>query len=253
MIYSKIPKTEILEIIERIGPVIPMDIVKLIGLDTTIIGAVLAELEDSKKIKRTFLRKGSSPYYYTEDQISNLEKLSEILKSKDKETFEILKKEKVLRSVEIDPLTRVSLQKLKDFAAPIKDQNPQTKETELYYQYFLATEEEILAKLKAKSALYNKSEGIQKDISKIQKYKNINVQAKIEQPKDITYNKPRRKQIKKKVEDSKQLHLIQNDNIQQKIEEHQEESEFLSNIMKIFKEKNIEIIDLTKIKKDEYE
>ena len=101
------------------GPVQPVAISKHLSLDLIMSGALLSELVSSKKVKITNVKRGGSPYYYTEGQEAKLQQLSEHLNEREKEAYELLKEKKVLRDNESTPVERVALRAIKDYAIPL--------------------------------------------------------------------------------------------------------------------------------------
>ena len=108
-----------LEIIQKHGPVIPRDLVKEIGGDTFIVGAVLMQLKDSGKIFVSNTKVGGTPTYYCEGQEERLQNLEKYLNDKEKYAFNLLKESKVLRDYDQPTVVRLSLRLLKDFAIPL--------------------------------------------------------------------------------------------------------------------------------------
>jgi len=61
-------KEQVLEFVRHNGPIIPIDIKKKLGSDTTLIGAMLSELVTNKLVEITSVKKGGSPFYYVKGQ-----------------------------------------------------------------------------------------------------------------------------------------------------------------------------------------
>ncbi len=114
---QNIPNEKVLEIVRQ-GPTFPSKVAKALGGggDTMLIGAILSTLIGSGDLKVSTLKVGGSPLYYVPEQESKLEDFLSYLNEKDKRTFKLLKEEKVLLDSNQDPLTRVSLRVIKDFA-----------------------------------------------------------------------------------------------------------------------------------------
>jgi hypothetical protein len=114
---QNIPKDKILEVVRQ-GPTFPAKVAKQLGGggDTMLIGAILSTLISSGDVKVSHIKVGGSPLYYAPGQESKLEDFVNYLNDKDKNTFRLLKAEKVLQDSIQDPLTRVSLRGIKDFA-----------------------------------------------------------------------------------------------------------------------------------------
>ena len=114
---QNIPKEKILEVVKQ-GPTFPAKIAKQLGGggDTMLIGAILSTLISTGDIKVSTLKVGGSPLYYVPEQESKLEDFLSYMNEKDKRVFILLKAQKVLQDSAQDPLTRVSLRTIKDFA-----------------------------------------------------------------------------------------------------------------------------------------
>ncbi len=77
---------------------------------------MLSELSSKKSLKISALKVGGSPLYYVPGHEEKLLQFIQNLNEKDRRTLELLKDSQVLRDAEQDPLTRVSLRQIKDFA-----------------------------------------------------------------------------------------------------------------------------------------
>jgi hypothetical protein len=117
VMLQNIPNDKILEIVRQ-GPTFPAKVAKALGSggDTMLIGAILSTLISSGDLKVSTLKIGGSPLYYVPEQESKLEDFLSYLNEKDKKTFKLLKEQKILQDSTQDPLTRVSLRAIKDFA-----------------------------------------------------------------------------------------------------------------------------------------
>ena len=114
-------KEKIMLTISSKGPILPIHISKEIDQSMLFTSAFLSELIAEKKIKMSHMRVGSSPVYYLEEQLQNLERFSNYLKSKEKEAYAMLKENKFLEDIILQPAIRVALREIKDFA---KARNP---------------------------------------------------------------------------------------------------------------------------------
>jgi len=141
-------KDKILSLIRSKGPVIPKDISKNFKLDTFFSGAYLSELVETKKLNLTFIRVGGSPLYYLPDQKEQLQSFSKYLNEKDKTAFELLRKEKVLRDNELQPLFRVSMRNMKDFAIQLTVNLPTGQE--IFWKWYLLSKEDAEKIIKEK-------------------------------------------------------------------------------------------------------
>lgn len=143
------PQEDHLQVKERIisfigmrGPSLPVHIAKEINNSILFTSAFLSELISEKRLKISKLNVGNSSLYFIPGQELRLEGFSQHLKSKEKEAFELLKQEKILRDSEQHPAIRVALREIKDFAIPFK------KDEQIYWKYFSVSDPELIAKIK---------------------------------------------------------------------------------------------------------
>ena len=131
-----ITRERVLSVLQMRGPLIPVHIKKALGEgDTFIIGAVLTELKEAGKIRISNTKRGGSPYYYIPAHAAKLAEHIDDLGQKDARTARLLQEKKVLRDSTQDPLIRVSLRQIKDFAIPIEVTLPEGKE--IFWKWYL--------------------------------------------------------------------------------------------------------------------
>lgn len=130
-------KEKILWVLKKRGPSLPVHIATETGLSILFSSAFLSELLSEKKIKISIMRVGSSPIYFLEGQEYMLERFANSLKSKEKDAFVLLRKEKFLRDTEQTPAIRVALRAIGDFAVPFRKNN------EIFWRYYLTPESEF--------------------------------------------------------------------------------------------------------------
>ncbi|MBW2993126.1 hypothetical protein KY317_00965, partial [Candidatus Woesearchaeota archaeon] len=97
---------KVMEFIKTKGPVLPTQLSKIIGQDPLIASAYLSELTDRKKIKISHIKIGSSPVYYVNGQEPKLQELYAHLDEREKEAYDFLKKNKILRDIKQAPAIR---------------------------------------------------------------------------------------------------------------------------------------------------
>jgi hypothetical protein len=132
---------DVLRIVSDKGPIIPNDIRKTLGEpDSTLINVYLADLVAAHKTRKTTVKLGASSFYYTNDHKTKLEDLVEHLGEKDRRTANLLKEQGVLDASKQDPLTRVSLANIPDFAVPVKVKTSDGEKQ--FYRWFLLDSEE---------------------------------------------------------------------------------------------------------------
>jgi hypothetical protein len=132
---------DVYRVVQQYGPIIPNSIKQQLEQpDPTMINVYLSQLKEQGKIFFTKMQLGTSMFAYTKEQIPKLEELQKHLDEKDERTAQLLKEKKVLQVSEQEPLVRVSLQEIKDFAKPIKVKTKTGEE--IFYRYFLVSLEE---------------------------------------------------------------------------------------------------------------
>lgn len=123
------------------GPSLPIHIKQVIGSgDTFMIGAILTELREAGKIKVSNTKRGGSPFYYVPEHATRLVQLIPDLGEKDRRAAQLLQEKKVLKDTDQDPLIRVCLRQIKDFAIPVDARI--NEETQLFWKWYLLTNTE---------------------------------------------------------------------------------------------------------------
>jgi len=111
---------KVLQIIRMKGPILPVELVREVGGNTMIAGAMLSDLVKNRKVRISNAKIGSSPVYYVQGQESKLSMLYKGLHEKEKRAYDLLYENKVLRDKELAPVERVALREIKDFAVPLE-------------------------------------------------------------------------------------------------------------------------------------
>ena len=207
-------RDKILEIVKFKGPVLPVQIAKEIGSNILMASAHLAELTASNKLKISTLKVGGSPLYYLQGQESMLQKYTTNLNDKEKKAFDLLSQNKILRDSEQEPVIRVALRAIKDFAMPLNVNYNNNKE--IFWKWYLTTNEEAEQLIKSKLEI-------------------------VEKP------------IEKKIEDKeiKQAESIQSQlKESKKYKTKDKEDAFLSTIMEFFEKNKVNVISSETIKKN---
>jgi len=130
-------KKRIVSLLQTRGPCLPVQISREIRQSTLFISAFLSELKDEKRIKISSLKVGGSPLYYLEGQETQLENFKQYLHQKEVEALDSLKKNKILKDNDQEPVIRVALRSIKDFAYSFK------KDDEIYWRYLTTTEQDV--------------------------------------------------------------------------------------------------------------
>src|SRR3989338_4019044 len=133
-------RQRILDLMKIKGPIIPSQISKEIGLDILMTSAHLSELSSNGKLRISSLKVGGTPLYYLQGQESLLQNFSQNLHEKEKKAFDMLKDKKILGDKELEPVVRVALRQIKDFAVPLHVTHQNS--TELFWKWHLLSKDE---------------------------------------------------------------------------------------------------------------
>lgn len=139
-------RQKILNFIRLRGPSLPVHIGKEIDQNILISSAILSEMVSKGDLKLSHVKVGSSPLYYIKGQEYKLQNFVDRLNPKDRKTFELLRQKKVLRDSVLQPIQRVSLRNIKDFAIPLKVQLG--KNVELFWKWYLLPSVDAEAQIK---------------------------------------------------------------------------------------------------------
>ena len=139
-------KPKVIEYVQKNGPSLPVQVSKVIGREIYVSSAVLSELISSRKMLITAAKVGSSPLYYLPGQEYKLQTLLyPYLKDKEKEAFDLLKKNLVLKDSNLEPAIRVALRYLRDFAFQVEVK--EGVKSELYWKWYILPDEEAKSKI----------------------------------------------------------------------------------------------------------
>ena len=101
-------RPQILELVKSKGPILPLSISSELKKDSLFVGAYLSDLLSSKQILVSAAKVGGSPVYYAKGQESRLEMLYKHLELKEREAYDLLKKNKVMSDKGTEPAIRVA-------------------------------------------------------------------------------------------------------------------------------------------------
>jgi hypothetical protein len=168
-------KSTVYEIVRNYGPVLPVHVSQKINSNLFLASALLSELVSDKKLKISYAKIGGSPVYYLPGQENKLNVLYNSLPQREKEAYNLLKEKLVLNANEIEPVVRVALSNLRDFAIPVALDNT------FYWKWYLADDSvlnkkpEILVEEKSiqpvNEVILEKPISIEPEIEKVKKLK----------------------------------------------------------------------------------
>ena len=112
---------EIINFLRTVGPSLPIDISKKLGINSLLVSAILTELVKSGKIKESERKIGNSPYYYLQGQEEIIRnKFLQDLKYQEKLVLERIKKEKFIFDEDLSAQERFFIKNLLDFIVPLR-------------------------------------------------------------------------------------------------------------------------------------
>ncbi len=124
----------------RNSPLTPTMVAKAVGKDSLIASAMLAAMVEKGLLKISKVNVGSTPLYYDPAQSEQLQNYSSYLNEKDRRVYEVLKEKKVMRENSLDPLSRICVKNIKDFARPLEVSFGETKE--IFWKWYLLPDSE---------------------------------------------------------------------------------------------------------------
>jgi len=216
-------KEKIISSIRRRGPSLPIHVAKEIDTNTIFASAFLSELLSENEIKISNIKVGNSPLYFIQGQEHLLQNFYLHLKNREKEAFLLLKEKKILKDVNQEPVIRVALRQIKDFAIPFK------KQEELFWRYFLFSPQDIK----------------QEKEREIKTKKEIFIPKEKEQPNEEEQKNYNKELLKKPI-----IIKAKNSKINKKRTQ-KKNSKFFEKVKEFLSKKEIEILDIESFNKND--
>lgn len=191
-------REHIVEIVKAKGPVLPVQISKEIGSNILMASAHLAELTASHRLKISTIKVGGSPLYYLPGQEEMLQKFTANMNDKEKKAYDSLQQSKILRDSEQEPVIRVALREIKDFAVPLNVTHNDNKE--VFWKWYLTPNDEAEKIIKRKLDILEKpaEKKIEEKRHEVQKQiikeKAAPIKPEAEKPTEAKKYKPREKE-----------------------------------------------------------
>jgi len=222
---------KVIQAIRIRGPVIPAQIAKVIGTDILMASATLSELVSKNVLKISHVKFGSTPLYYLPGQESRLQDFAKNLHEKEKRAYDLLMQRKILRDKIAEPVVRVALRNIKDFAVPL--QVKINDNVEIFWKWYLITNEEA-ARIIKETIKFDKPK---KDVKPFQE---TIVKKEQEKPKEEQKEIKREKPKEKLPEKEEKKTFV----------DKTAEDEFLNEIKRFLEKNNIELIEEKIVKKN---
>jgi len=152
---------KILDFVKQKGPVIPAEIARHLNVNNLFASALLAELVDRGGLHLTHVKVGGSPVYYLEGQEDRLQEFSKYLPEKEQRACKMLRESKVLSDAELEPLYRVALRQIKDYAKPFEVSIGEDKH--IFWKWYMlpnSEAEEIIKQFKKITFIAPRTDGL---------------------------------------------------------------------------------------------
>lgn len=130
----------IMALLKAKGPILPVEAAKKVDTDIIIASAYLATMVSRSEVKISHLKIGGSPLYYLPGQEAMLQNFTDRLNPPEKRVYELIKEKMVLRDRELEPVQRVSIRALKDFALPLNVKHEGN--TEIFWKWYMLKDDE---------------------------------------------------------------------------------------------------------------
>ena len=225
-------RDKILEIVKGKGPVLPVQIAKEIGSNILMASAHLAELTASNRLKISAIKVGGSPLYYLSGQEAMLQKFTANMNDKEKKAYDSLNQDKILRDTEQEPVIRVALREIRDFAIPLNVNHDNNRE--IFWKWYLTSNDEAEKIIKEKLQILEKPIEKKIDEGSIEKLQKQEIKEQQMEEKPV-------QQIQKQLKEKKES---------KKYKPREKEDNFLNSITKFFEKNKINIVNTEIIKKN---
>ncbi len=250
-------KEKALQIVRTRGPLLPVQITKELGTNVMMASALLSELVDKKTVKLSNTKIGGSPLYYVTGQEPKLQSLRDKLNDKQQRAFDMLKRDKILRDAEQEPVIRLALRDIKDFAHQLNV--TLDSRTEIFWKWYLTSDQEVEPLIKQKLNFKEKKETkkddvesnlreIEENLKRLEEQKRdlampIEQKVKEEISKPIKIKKESIPRVKKEKIIQEQLPSATNNTID-------DSDPFMVKVGSYFRQNNIELSDIKQIRRD---
>ncbi len=246
----QIDREKILNFIRLRGPVLPVQLSNEFKQSTIIIGAVLSELVKTGKIEISYLKVGGSPVYFLKEQRYKLQEYKKYLNEKDLRAYELLRQKKVLMDRTLNPLMRVCMRQIKDFAHRLIVEIKGKKE--VFWKWYLLGDDDaeriIKGIINGNAGLKEKGEKEEKEEIK-KTYKAKEAEEEKAMPREqATEKKESREEAKKPAAKEVQKKIIEEE--AKKSKTRKEEGRFYLRVKEYFEKRKIRTIKEETIRKN---
>jgi len=231
----------VLQTIKIKGPVIPAQIAKVIGTDIMMASAILSELVSKNVLKISHVKFGSTPLYYLPGQEPRLQDFAKNLHEKEKRAYDLLMQKKVMMDRLLDPVVRVALRNIKDFAVPL--QVKINDDIEIFWKWYSITNEEA-AKIIKEMVEVSKAKEPKKEVKPVQEAIASREQEKPMEEGEIK-RELKKEELKERLPEKEEKKKEKGAFVDKTAED-----KFLNEVKRFFEKSNISLIEEKIIKKN---
>jgi len=231
----------VLQTIKIKGPVIPAQIAKVIGTDIMMASAILSELVSKNVLKISHVKFGSTPLYYLPGQEPRLQDFAKNLHEKEKRAYDLLMQKKVMMDRLLDPVVRVALRNIKDFAVPL--QVKINDDIEIFWKWYSITNEEA-AKIIKEMVEVSKAKEPKKEVKPVQEAIASREQEKPMEDGEIK-RELKKEELKERLPEKEEKKKEKGAFVDKTAED-----KFLNEVKRFFEKSNISLIEEKIIKKN---
>lgn len=239
-------KERILSTIKIRGPSLPTQVARDLGVSLLFASAFLSELKDEDKLKMSNLRIGSSPLYFLSGQEAMLENFVNHLNNREREAFMLLKVEGVLEDEKLEPVVRVALRAIRDFAIPVRIRAD--NDAKVFWKHFSLNDVEAEDMIKTKLLGLKEVGRSEANEKKVLPTEEIS-ESVLETKKEVSRKRKSKEASGDEVAVAEPEIVVEKKTKMKK----QEESEFANSVRNYFSGKEIEVLDVLSEKKKEFE
>lgn len=195
-------RDKIIQIVKMKGPLLPAQINKELNTNVLFASAMLSEMVDKKIIRLSNLKVGGSPLYYAPGQEYKLQNFADKLGGKEKRAYDILKDNRVLRDIQLEPVVRQALRLIPDFAKPVEINHKDEKI--LFWKWYLITDDQLEKLIKNNLGIVEKQISLEeepgetKNKTKKEPNKEEKTEKKPEEPKPEATPEPKAEDMDEK-------------------------------------------------------
>jgi hypothetical protein len=138
-------KEKIIELIRKIGPIVPTDISKELGIDSYVASAIISEMVKEGKVLLSRKKMTTSPLYFINGQEEMVRaRLKGILKIPESNIIDFFYKNKLVSRDNLEPQQRYMVEELNDFIKPLVLKIG--GEDKVFYRHYSVSEEDVIEK-----------------------------------------------------------------------------------------------------------